>query len=104
MTSINSLPLELLLKIINLVFLTTRDDFCTIGKDAVWSMPKRTGLQMLAIQHSRPHTPVGDLLPFPDGKVIDSSEASSPGETDVTSEEPPRDSMGFYIIATNLRL
>jgi hypothetical protein len=67
-------------------------------------MPKRTGLQMLAIQHSRPHTPVGDLLPFPDEKDNDSSEATSAGQTDVTSEEPLRDSMGFYAIAANLRL
>ncbi|PVF96122.1 hypothetical protein CPB86DRAFT_787268 [Serendipita vermifera] len=106
MASINSLPLELLIKMITQALLECRDgddDFGTVGKNAVWKMPKSTGLETLAIQPSRPHTPIGDLLPSP-GLDTGLGDGLSGHGTDRETKKASEQSPDFYATATKLRL
>ncbi|CAG8674419.1 9507_t:CDS:2, partial [Acaulospora colombiana] len=68
MSSVNSLPIELFIPIITAVLDTSsRDEFPKVGHNAAWRKQKPSPLEIMAIQHSRPHTPVEGILPFPDG-------------------------------------
>ncbi|PVF96128.1 hypothetical protein CPB86DRAFT_787271 [Serendipita vermifera] len=61
------LPVELLAQIIELALGNPDEDFCRIGHNGIWSQPKRGALDLMLKQPSRPHTPLRDTLPFPDG-------------------------------------
>ncbi|PVG03010.1 hypothetical protein CPB86DRAFT_490835 [Serendipita vermifera] len=86
MASIQSLPLEIVIDILDLVLSgCSRRTFGEIGHDAAWNMPKPNALDLMMIQPSRPHTPIGETLPFPnevDLTILQSPRPhTSPGET-----------------------
>ncbi|PVF96129.1 hypothetical protein CPB86DRAFT_522838 [Serendipita vermifera] len=74
----NSLPIELFIHIITAALDTSsRDEFVKVGHNAAWKAQRPSPIGIMAIQHTRPHTPVEDTLPFPNGVNEAHSEANN---------------------------
>ncbi|PVF96124.1 hypothetical protein CPB86DRAFT_816604 [Serendipita vermifera] len=96
MASISALPVEILLYIVKITFsMTSKEKWCEVGYDAAWNPPKESSIKSVLIQPSRPHTPISDILPYPDGLMDDNSSD--------TSEQDEQKS-DFYTLFSSLRL
>jgi hypothetical protein len=95
MTPMDTLPTEILLDIVSMAFASVETEDCEIGYDAAWNLPRANDVQVCVTQPSRPHTPLLDTLPFPEGLVEDIDEESN----DVEEKRH-----GFFALATSLRL
>jgi hypothetical protein len=101
MASISPLPIELFIHIVTIALDTSNsDEFAKVGHNAAWKEQDPSGFEFLTLQHSRPHTPLDDILPFPDGVnegVYNKDELS-------TERDSREEKLNFFATARALRL
>jgi hypothetical protein len=90
--------MELLIQIVdNALGPIPEDSFCKVGHNGIWFEQTPGGLDLMLKQPSRPHTPIGDDLPFLEGIEKDDASSDSSDEYDEALAE-------FYAVARSLRL
>jgi hypothetical protein len=76
MASIDSLPTEILIEIVDIALGSLEEDtFGKIGCDAAWDMPRANNLDAVLIQASRPHTPIEQKTESPEEATSEDSKA-----------------------------
>jgi hypothetical protein len=101
MTSISPLPIELFIHIVTFALDTSNSDaFAKVGHNAAWKEQDPSGFEFLTLQHSRPHTPIDDVLPFPNGV----HEGVYNKDESFTEDESREEKLNFFATARALRL